>query len=42
MFEKKSLKNRNLSIFDILKMDNYKQFKLLFIKIFLMNRSFSI
>ena len=42
MFKKKSLKNRILYIFYILKINMYKQFKLLFIKIFLMSQSFSI
>ena len=43
LFKKKCLNNRILCISEILKMNNmYKQFKLLFIKIFLMYPSFSI
>ena len=41
-FKKKSLKNRILYIFYILKINMYKQLKFLFIKIFLMSQSFSI
>ena len=38
----KTLKHRVIGIFDILKINMYKHLGLLFIKIFLMNRSYSI